>query len=288
MAEENIPKIDVSKVKNMKALKAEDPDFASVLKKNFKQKDSKFKFTEPERIPLPSGGRFYQGITDDEDILNGYIFMYPMTAKEEEILVSQRFIKSGISTRMVLENCIASNIDAKDLLIFDSNFLFFYLRQISYGDEYKFGIKCPNCKKTFKHNIKISELNFEEMPKELKEPIDIKLPYTKYTVSLILPRVYHTEVIYQERAKMDEDEEDLKLLSTALATTISIKDKNGIEISQRDWKEFYLAIPGMDRALIQDKTTYDTGIDEIKNINCPLCGDIFNANIPMGVEFFRL
>jgi uncharacterized C2H2 Zn-finger protein len=191
---------------------------------------------------------------------------------------------------MVLENCIASNIEAKDLLIFDSNFLFFYLRQISYGDEYKFGIKCPSCRKTFKHDIKISELKFENLPEDIDEPIEVKLPYSKYTVSLVLPRVFHTEVIYQKRAQLteEEDAEDNKLLSTALATTIAIKDKNGILVPEKDWEEFYKAIPGMDRAEIQERTTYETGIDEINNLSCPMCGEVFNTTVPMGVEFFRL
>ena len=65
-----------------------------------------------------------------------------MTLKEEQILSTPRFLKTGSATRMILENCIASDIDAKDILLFDSNFLLYYLRQISYGDEYTFTLKC--------------------------------------------------------------------------------------------------------------------------------------------------
>lgn len=286
----DIPKIDMSKIANMEAVKSEDPEFASNIKKQFKQKESKFNFTKPERIPLPSGGRFYKSVSKDADVLSGYIFMYPMTATEEEILVNPKFLKSGVSTRMILDSCIASDIEAKDLLIFDSNFLLYYLRQISYGDEYKFGIKCPSCRKSFKHKINISELKFEEMDKSVKEPIVVNFPYCKYTAELFLPRVFHSEIIYQKRASMDQEEmsKDLKLLSTALATTVSVKTDKGEIIEKEDWEDFYRAIPGSDRAYLSEKTTFDTGIDELKNIECPHCEEIFDSTVPVGIEFFRL
>lgn len=294
MAKENeAPKIDLSKIKNMEAVKAQDPEFATVIKKTFKPKGgkSKFNFTQPERIPLPSKGRFYGSVTDDEDVLNGYIFMYPMTATEEDILVNGRFLKSGVATRMILDNCIASGIDAKDLLVFDSNFLLFYLRQISYGDEYKFGIKCPACRKQFTHKVEISKLAFEELPKELEEPIEVKLPVSKYTVNLLLPRVYHSEIIYQKRAEIQDEEEldkGLKLLSTVMATTISIQTDRGEEVPKKDWEDFFGAIPGMDRAILSERTTFTTGIDDIKGLDCPFCDEKFNTTVPMGIEFFRL
>ena len=192
MAENKVPKIDMANIKNMEAVRAMEPEVAKVIKKNFKQKDNKFKFTEPERIPLPSKGKLYNGITTDEDILNGFIYMYPMTAKEEEIITTPRFIRTGVATRMVLDNCIASDLSAKDLLTFDSNFLLFYLRQISYGDEYKFGVKCdnPSCRKQFRHTVHISELKFEEMKEDFSEPIIVNLPRSKYSVELMLPRVF--------------------------------------------------------------------------------------------------
>jgi len=291
MAEEKIPKIDVSKIKNMQAIKEMEPEVAKVLKKNFKQKDNKFKFTEPERIQLPSKGRLYAGITTDEDILNGFIFMYPMTAKEEEIITTPRFVRTGVATRMVLDNCIASDISAKDLLAFDSNFLLYYLRQISYGDEYKFGVKCTNCGKQFRHTVNISELAFEELDENITEPLIINLPKSKYSIELVIPRVFHSEIIYQQKnnsKKDDEEDEGSKLLSRVKVTTLCIKDQNGLEIPKKDWNDFYSAIPAMDRAEISEHTVIDTGIDELKRVECPHCGDEMDLLIPMGIEFFRL
>jgi len=187
--------IDLSLIKNMDAVNVKDKTFESdvILKavaEKSKKGKGKFNFTEAETIPLPSGGAIYSDVTEDEDVLKGFIKMYPMGMKEEEILSTTRFIKSGSTTRIILDRCIASEIDSSDLLMFDSNFLMYYLRSISYGDDYTFGLTCENsmCEKKFKHTVKISELTFEELPKDFEEPIEVKLPVSKYTVLSKLPR----------------------------------------------------------------------------------------------------
>lgn len=287
MTEQKAPKIDMSKVANIKAIEAEDPQFAAKIKSVPNNKTSKFKFTDPERIKLPSGGRLYSNITADEDILNGYILMYPMTVKEEEILTTGRFLRSGIAIRMVLDNCIASDIAAKDLLVFDSNFILFYLRQISYGDEYKFGIKCESCKKKFKHTVSISEIKFEELDKNITEPIEVKLPRSKYTVQLVLPRNYHAELIFQKRNDAKDMDADNRLVTNLLSTTIGIFSPQGEEIQRKEWEEFFTALPAIDRAELAEASDYSTGIDEIKNLPCPYCGEEQDISIPTGMEFFR-
>ena len=87
--------IDLSKISNLEAAKTTDKTFEEVIKKTKKKKKGKFDFRTIEKIPLPSGGRLYKNVTSDENILNGYIEMYPMTVKEEEILSTPKFLKSG-------------------------------------------------------------------------------------------------------------------------------------------------------------------------------------------------
>ena len=204
------PTIDMSKIQNLAAINSTGDETiekaqaeAGQFMPKKRRKGSKFNFVQPERIPLPSGGAIYAGVTEDEDVLNGFIYMYPMTVKEEEILSTSRFLKSGAATRMVIDNCIASDIDAKDILLFDSNFLLFHLRAISYGNDYKFTLKCSNsgCESEFDHNVDIQGLSFEELPEGITEPIVTKLPKTGFTVETILPRLFHSEQIYQKNLK---------------------------------------------------------------------------------------
>lgn len=291
----DVAEIDLGNIKNLKAVEKTDPTYKQIVENNankgFNRSTSKFNFADPELIPLPSGGILYQNVTDDKDVLKGFIRMYPMSLKEEEILSTPRFLKTGSATRMLMERCCASAIDAKDLLLFDSNFIMFYLRKISYGDEYKFEIKCGNsvCEKKFEHTVNISELQFEELPETVEEPIVINLPKSGYTVECMLPRLYHSEEIYmknQNRKKKSSDE-DKRMIDNLLVTTIRILDRNKKEVSKKDWEEFFEAIPGMDAAELREKTKFSTGVDNIKGIGCPYCGAEYSGNIPIGPEFFR-
>ena len=284
----SINEIDLSKIKNLDAVEQVDKEFSKVVSK--KTKSNKFNFAESELIPLPSRGILYKNVTEDTNILRGFIEMYPMTMKEEEILSTPRFLKTGSATRMIMDRCIASSIDAKDILLFDSNFLMFYLRMISYGDEYEFPITCSNamCEKKFNHKIEISKLKFEELP-EVKEPLKIELPVSKYTVECILPRLYHSEEIFMRdtKRKKSTSDQDRRLLDNLIVTTISIKDQNKKEVPTTDWEEFFEALPGKDTGALREATEFRTGVDELDGIECPYCGTQYEGTIPIGPEFFR-
>jgi hypothetical protein len=298
------PTIDMSKIANIDAIKSKGDDTIDRAKqnigqapnviKNFKRKgrgSGKFNFVQPEKILLPSGGKLYRGVTEDPDVLNGFIYMYPMTVKEEEILSTSRFLKSGAATRMVIDNCIASDIEAKDILLFDSNYLLFYLRSISYGDDYKFKLKCSNqsCEQEFDHTVEISKLTFEELPDDVEEPIKVVLPKTKYTVYTVLPRLFHSEEIYQRnlKRKKSTSDSDTRLVDNLLATIVRITTPDGEELKPGDWEEFLTAIPGQDRAELKEKTDYSTGVDKLDGVVCPYCTTDYSGSIPIGVDFFR-
>lgn len=295
------PVIDPSKIANLAAIESKGDDTiqkaqdtigqAPDVIRRFKRKRGKFNFVEPEKIALPSGGRMYKNLTNDPDILNGFIYMYPMTVKEEEILSTGRFLKSGAATRMVIDNCIASDIDAKDILLFDSNYLLFYLRSISYGDEYKFTLKCANsaCEQDFDHTVEITKLGFEELPEDVEEPIKIVLPKTGYTVQTVLPRLFHSEQIYQRNIKKKKSttDADSRMVDNLLSTIVKITDPDGEEVGAGDWEQFLEAIPGMDRAELKDKTDFSTGVDKLDGVVCPYCTTDYSGTIPIGTEFFR-
>ena len=281
--------INLANVVNQDALEAKGDKTFDIIqeakKEAYKKREGKFSFVKPELIPLPSKGRLYQ-FCDDEEVKNGYIRLYPMTLAEEEILTTQKFLKTGVATRMIFDNCIASDIEASDILTFDSTYLLYKLRSISYGDDYTIKLKCPSstCEKEFKETIKISELSFNELPDEIEEPIVRKLPVSKYTVTLVLPRVVHSERLYMKQR--DNENINSRVLSLVV-TTVSIKDEKGKELDPKFWVDFYTALPAADRAVLTEATKIDTGIDKI-NCICPKCGEEWEETVPIGAEFFRL
>jgi len=283
--------IDLSKLSNLDAVASKDDLMKEAVSKRGKKRNKgKFNFAESEIVNLPSRGILYKNVTTDENVLNGKIELYPMTAREEEILSTQKFIKDGSATRRVLDRCIASDIDAKDILTYDSNYLLFFLRQISYGDDYEFELKCQNsmCGKKFNHSLKISDLEFEELP-DVQEPIEVKLERSKYTVNLVLPRLYHTEDIISRsnsKTKTTEDSSGSQI-DRYLSTTVSIIDPDGDELDRSDWEEFYEALPGIDIAAIREASDYSTGVDTLEGVVCPFCESDYSGTIPIGINFFR-
>lgn len=287
--------IDLSKIKNLEAANRMEPGLEDKLLKKAavtkKKEGGKFNFAEAELVPLPSGGKLYENVTSDPDVLKGFIRMRPMGIKEEEVLSTSRFAKTGSTTRMIISNCIESDVDAKDILLFDSNYLLFYLRKISYGDEYKFDLKCSNtlCEKTFEHKVIISNLKFETLPENIVEPIEVKLPKSKFTVKVILPRLYHSEEMYMRNMnrKKRSDEEDRRLTDNLMVTTVDVVDNEGKEVPRSDWLEFFNALIGMDRAELTKATSFSTGVDRLENVVCPYCDTDFSGTVPIGPEFFR-
>jgi hypothetical protein len=278
------PQLDLTKIKNLDAVR--DDGF---IKQISESRKNKYRYTDPELVPLPSKGKLYQ--TEDQDIKSGMIKLFPMTLKEEEILATPRFLRSGSGTRMVLENCIASNFAARDILIYDSNYLLFKLRQISYGDSYTFTIKCDNpvCEHEFEHTVDISKLSFEELPDDFVEPIEVLLPKSNFTVISILPRLSHSEelTIKSGSRKKSTSDSDRKFLDNLLVTTVAIYDKEKKPIPQNHWEDFYNSLIGMDAAELREKTFFSTGVDKLKGVECPYCNNEYSGTIPVGAEFFR-
>ena len=283
---------DLSKVSNMEALKRVDAQAVDIFRTAKPKSTSKFNFRTSQLVPLPSRGFLYEGVTTDPEILEqGHIRLLPMTVAEEQILSSQKYIKSGSTFRMILDRCIDSDIDAKDILSMDALYLMFVLRSISYGDKYTFTIKCQNpmCEKKFEHSIDISERPYNTLKEKIIEPIEVKLPISKFTIQLKLPRVYDDEVItmMQNNDKISSDGIRKDFIYRYYVSTVAIFDEEMNEVPKEDWIEFFEALPGYDRSEINKAISFTSGIEELKGITCPYCDTEFDMTIPIGGEFFR-
>ena len=283
-------KIDLSKVSNMNAVKGTNPAVDAFVDRNtmkpkeqkveelvsdgykiehFEKYPRKFEFVPADKVQLPSKGLPYQNC-DDKDVKEGYIWIYPLTMKEEEILSTQKYINEGVATIMALNNCIKSNIDAMDLIVSDFYYLLMYLRQVSISDKFSFSIKCPHCGNEFKYDIKISEQKFDDLdPDTFNEPIRVDLPKTDYTVLLGLPRIR----TIREMSWMIEERKNIGIADFLFTRTIAIIAPNGDEVPKSDWIIFYNNLPHDDSEEILKYAQFDNGMTHIiGNTKCPKCG----------------
>ena len=84
-----------------------------------------------------------------------------MTAKEEDILTNQNFIKNGTVINKLLQSLIVTPINYNDLLIGDKNAIVLATRILGYGPEYK--IKVPTIDGQAELSIDLAKVKTKEV-----------------------------------------------------------------------------------------------------------------------------
>jgi hypothetical protein len=88
-----------------------------------------------EMVDLPSKGLLYP---EGNPLAEGKVEMKYMTAKEEDILTNQAYIKQGIVLDKLLQSLIVTKINYDDLIVGDKNALMVASRVLGYGKDYDF------------------------------------------------------------------------------------------------------------------------------------------------------
>mgnify|MGYP003146449621 CR=1 FL=1 len=96
--------------------------------------ESKFKFPT-EMVELPSKGLLYP---KNNPLSSGKVEMKYMTAREEDILTNQNYIKQGIVLDKLMEALIVSKCNYNDLVVGDKNAIMVASRILGYGKDYTF------------------------------------------------------------------------------------------------------------------------------------------------------
>ena len=88
-----------------------------------------------EEVTLPSKGLIYP---QDNPLAKGVLEMKYMTAKEEDILTNESYIKNGSVIDKLLEALIVTPINYNDLIVGDKNAIMIAARVLGYGKDYTF------------------------------------------------------------------------------------------------------------------------------------------------------
>lgn len=246
-----------------------------------------------ELVDLPSHGYLYKNSTDDPDVLSGKIKIRPMTVKEEKILSTVRLVKSGQALDLVFKNCIKSAIPTEELLSSDRSFLMIWLRSISYGNTYRFKLQCPDagCQKKFETEIDLSGHPVKELEDDtVQEPFEIILPVSKQKVLFRLPRGKDEMEIMKSNnqpKKLNEADEDVLKRLTSSIIKITLPD--GTVVSEKEKNAIVESWIARDSSTLRNEIEKrDCGIEDIKGIKCPYCGNEFDTPIPITENFFRV
>jgi len=142
--------------------------------------EKKFKFPT-EMVDLPSKGLLYP---EGHPLSSGQVEMKYMTAKEEDILTNQNYIKQGVVIDKLLQSLVVTKFDFDDLLIGDKNAIMIAARVLGYGKDYTF---MYNGKK---ETVDLSQLSNKELDESLYtkgvNKFNFELPYTSTHITFKL------------------------------------------------------------------------------------------------------
>ena len=154
---------------------------------------SDFKFPT-EMVDLPSKGIVYP---KEHPLSSGKIEIKYMTAREEDILTNQSYIKKGIVLDKLLQSLVVNkDIKIDDLIVGDKNAVFIVARILGYGKNYDVQIKGQD------YTIDLTELDNREFDTKGLEQGMNEFSYTIESTGTVLTYQILTgkgEKVYRKR-----------------------------------------------------------------------------------------
>ena len=241
-----------------------------------------------DAVPLPSKGTVYPL---GHPLCNADVVEYrSMTAKEEDILMSQALIKRGTVITELIKSCLINkNIDVQTLLSGDRNALMIAIRASGYGALYEPLYTCPSCE--FKNELQIDLNNLPIKPLTL-EPVSpnansfaFKLPVSKKEVTFKFLNGREEEEIVSEM----ETRKKKGLLNSNLVTARLLRCITSIDGNDNKSliSRFVQYMPARDSLLLREHIdTHEPGVDMKVEFRCSSCDHFEEVALPMGPTFF--
>lgn len=243
-----------------------------------------------EIVDLPSKGHFYDS---SNPLSEGTINLKVMTAREEDILTNQNYIKKGIVLDKLIESLIIDKkVKLDDLLLGDKNAVFVATRRFAYGDSYgPLQIKCPSCRENNECTFNLGELKYKDIDVTKYQSgsnlFDFVLPYCKKTVTYKLltsgdEKLIENELKVLAKIKAASSSSDV---TTRLKHTIVAVDGNNDKETVRKFIENELTSRDSFelRKQIREKTP---DVDLNFDFKCEQCNHEERIGVPLTVQFF--
>jgi hypothetical protein len=197
--------------------------------------ENKFKFPT-EMVELPSKGLIYP---EGSPLSEGKIEMKYMTAREEDILTNQAYIKQGTVLDKLLQSLIVTKINYDDLIVGDKNALFIAARILGYGGNYSFDYDGES------HTVDLSTLNSKEFDESLitkgVNEFHFTLPYSETKITFKILTSADEKKIEKELTGLKKiNKDNSPELSTRLKYIITSVGGDRDEKSIREFVDNYL------------------------------------------------
>jgi hypothetical protein len=244
--------------------------------------------TPTEFVELPSGGKHYP----EGHPLHGVdtIEIKVMTAKEEDILINESYLKQGVAIDKLLRSVLVDkSIKLEDLLIGDKNAVLFATRISGLGPHYGVNVSCTACgtaeeKQLDLREFKFKELDFEDVVETERNTYKITLPATNLVVEFKILNGHDEKSIEETMKKRKKYKVELEqMLYTMELMVVSINDVEDRSLI----KQCLTKIPVRDCRYLRsayEKVTPDVDINF--EHPCSECGHTQEVTMPLTADFF--
>ena len=230
-----------------------------------------------EIVELPSKGLVYP---PGHPLRSGAVEMKYMTAKEEDILTNQNYIKKGIVLDKLLESLVMNKFDIKELVTGDKNALLISSRILGYGKDYTFNYDGTE------YTVDLSQLEnktFDETKVTPKGTFMFTLPATGTKVEFKLLNDRDNEVI-------DQEVENMKKLNKEASSEVTTRLKHQIISIEGDTDKNNIR-SFTERMLAQDSRALRKYIKDISpdvnlSTKVKVDGVEEDIDIPISLSFF--
>lgn len=230
-------------------------------------------------VTLPTGGIFYKN--KQKSVKVGYL-----TASDENLIVDaiQRRGDNLISN-LVRTKLYEPELKVQDLLQEDIEAILIFLRNSSFGPEYKVNLIDPSTGKNFESTLLLDELNIKQ-PKVKPNSdgtFEVKLPRTESIVKI-------KPLTYSESEEINKSIESYP--QGRVAPSVSWRlNKQIVELNGSNDRvkiaSFIEQLPIMDSKYIKNFLSENVpSLDLRRTIQAP-SGEMVDVNIAFGVDFFR-
>ena len=276
---------------------ASNKEMVELAKQQYEQKQvSDYKFPT-EIIELPSNGLIYP---KDNPLSSGKIELKYMTAKEEDILTTQSYIKDGSVLDRLFQSLIVSNGDGLpikyvDLVVGDKNAIMVASRILGYGKEYNVEVTDPFGGEKQKETIDLTQFENKEYDGsnqiELhKNEFEFELPQSKRLITFQLlteskeRKVKHELEAVKKQSKKMGDVTSKELTTRLKNMIVSVDGDSDKNVINRFVDNELFAIDS--KALRSYIKEIGPDIDLTWEFISDETGERKEMSMPMGTNFF--
>ena len=244
-------------------------------------------YTIMEGYELPSKGKIYS------DNVNPHIELRSMTARDE----MKRLSPSSTPLKTladIIEGCCIEKpaIHVYDMALGDYEFLLHKLRIVTYGEDYKVSLRCPECGEVIEAIAKLDQLNVKEFDEELiNELRTFTLPKTGRIVSLNFLSPRSVEEMEVKTRDMKRKYKNATIdFETLVRLLVNIDTVDGEKKNEHELETLITNLPARDLQKILnniDKLNQQIGLENVLYLTCPKCNEEVSTFFRFGPEFFR-